>query len=302
MHVLIVGGRGQLGRAMQAELAQQKQPDSRVTVWNRPEHDLSDPQIADQLATLRPDLVINAAAWTNVDSAEAHPEAANAANALGPRYLAQGCAQCGATLVQVSTNEVFAGALGTFYREYDEPNPSSAYARSKLAGEHNVRQLLEHLYIVRVSWQFGPHGANFPSKIMAAAQKHGALRVVCDEFGNPTYAPDAAHAIWQLVQTGRYGIYHLTNAGYTSRYEFARAVLHACGRQDVPVTPIAATEWPRATLPPPHAVLVNERAAALGITLRPWSETIGEWAQQECGHRGTIQTQLAAVHAEETDL
>ncbi|MEZ4657570.1 MAG: sugar nucleotide-binding protein [Caldilineaceae bacterium] len=131
MHVLIVGGRGQLGRAMQAELARQTaRADGRVTVWNRPEHDLSDPQIARQLADLRPDLVINAAAWTNVDGAEANPEAANAANAFGPLYLAQGCDQCGAALVQVSTNEVFAGAPGTFYGEDDAPQPGSVYARS----------------------------------------------------------------------------------------------------------------------------------------------------------------------------
>ncbi|MEZ4708865.1 MAG: dTDP-4-dehydrorhamnose reductase [Caldilineaceae bacterium] len=282
MHVLIVGGRGQLGSALQAELVRQTvSANVRLTVWNRPEYDLADPQIANQLANLRPDLVINAAAWTNVDGAEANPEAAQAANAYGPLYLAQGCDRCGAALVQVSTNEVFAGAPGTFYREYDEPQPGSVYARSKLAGEINVRQQLERLYVVRVSWLFGPHGVNFPSKILAAAQKHGALRVVCDEFGNPTYAPDVARAIWQLVQTGRYGVYHLSNDGYASRYEFARAVLHACQRDAIPVTPIAATEWPRATMPPAHAVLVNARAAALGITLRPWQEAVVDWARAE---------------------
>lgn len=282
MHVLIVGGRGQLGRAVQAELAQQpKSLGLHIATWNRPEHDLSNPRIADQLVALRPDLVINAAAWTNVDGAEANPDAAYAANALGPVYLAQGCDRCGASLVQVSTNEVFAGEMNKFYREDDEPQPGSVYARSKLAGESGIRHLLERLYVVRVSWLFGPHGNNFPSKILAAAEKHGALRVVMDEFGNPTYAPDAARAIWHLVQTERYGVYHLVNEGYTSRYEFARTVLAACNRTHIPVTPIAATEWPRATMPPPHAVLVNEKAAALGIRLRPWPEAVLDWAQAE---------------------
>ena len=267
---------------MQAELAPYTAQNAlRMSIWNRPEHDLTNPQIADALVDLNPNLVINAAAWTNVDGAEASPDAAYAANALGPLYLAQGSERCGATLVQVSTNEVFAGKQGAFYAEDDLPQPGSVYAKSKLAGETAIRPLLERLYIVRVSWLFGPQGNNFPAKILAAAQKHGALRVVDDEFGNPTYAPDAAHAIWQLVQTGRYGTYHLINAGYASRFELAKSVLHACGRDDVPVAPIAATEWPRATMPPAHAVLVNVRAAALGITLRPWQEAIRDWARAE---------------------
>jgi dTDP-4-dehydrorhamnose reductase len=248
-----------------------------LTLWSRPQHDIADPEITGWVAALQPDVVINCAAWTNVDDAEAHPTAAYAANALGPQYLAEGCRRCGATLVHISTNEVFAGEPGRFYREYDQPAPASVYARSKLAGELAVSQALDRVYIVRTAWLFGANGANFPSKITAAADKYGELRIVNDEFGNPSYAPDVALALVQLVASGRYGIYHLVNAGYASRFEFAQTVLQANGRGHIPLTPIPHTAWPRPAPPPLHAVLINQAAAALGIELRPWQEAIREY-------------------------
>lgn len=277
MHILIVGAQGQLGRALQAVSGQQQAQQS--TFWSRPAYDIARPAIAEQVAALRPDVVINAAAWTNVDGAEANPDAAYAANALGPQYLAEGCRRCGATLVQISTNEVFAGEPGHFYREYDQPAPGSVYARSKLAGEVAARQVWDRVLIVRVAWLFGPGGANFPSKIMAAADKVGALRVVADEVGNPTYAPDVAAALPALIAAGRYGIYHLVNAGQASRFEFAQTTLQMSGRGHIPLTPIAHTEWPRPAPPPLHAVLVNQAAAALDITLRPWQAALEEYVK-----------------------
>lgn len=272
MHILIVGAQGQLGRALQA--VYREQTAHRTTLWSRPAYDLTKPGIANQIVDLRPDVVINAAAWTNVDGAEANPDAVYAANALGPQYLAEGCRRCNAELVQISTNEVFAGEPGRLYREYDQPAPNSVYARSKLAGEFAARQILDRLYIVRVAWLFGPGGANFPSKITAAADKLGSLRVVADEYGNPTYAPDVAAALLTLIATGRYGIYHLVNEGQASRFEWAQAALRMSGRGHIPLTPIAHTEWPRPAPPPLHAVLVNQAAAALGITLRPWQAAL----------------------------
>lgn len=123
-------------------------------------------------------------------------------------------------------------------------------------------------------------GNNFPGKIIAAADKLGALRIVADEVGNPTYAPDVATAIAQLITTERYGIYHLVNRGQTSRFEFAQAVLQATGRGNIPLTPIAHTEWPRPVQPPLHAVLINQAAAALGIELRPWQAAVDEYVKQ----------------------
>jgi len=279
MHVLIVGGLGQLGRAF-AEVFGQN-PDVRVTIWDLPEYDMTNPEISGLLASARPDLVLNAAAWTNVDGAEANPDAAYASNALGPKHLADGCVRCGASLVQISTNEVFAGTPGQVYREYDAPAPSSVYARSKAAGERAVQAVMDQWYIVRIAWLFGPWGNHFPVKIVAAADKYGALRVVDDEVGNPTYTMDVARAVARLVETGRYGVYHLVNEGSASRYEFAKAVLERTGRQGIPLEPIKLDNWPRPAPPPKHAVLVNQAGAAMGIRLPTWLAALEEYLARE---------------------
>ena len=276
-HILIAGANGQLGRA----LASQFSSADRLTCWTRPGHDIADPAITHAVAETGPDVVINAAAWTDVDGAEKAPEDAFAVNALGPKYLAEGCARCGADLVQISTNEVFPGEAGRFYREYEQVSPSSVYARSKAAGEHAIANVLDRLYIVRVAWLYAPGGNNFPAKISAAADRLGSLRVVSDEFGNPTYAPDVAAAIAQLLKRRRFGIYHFVNDGCASRYEWAVELMRLTGRESLPVAPIAADEWPRPTMPPPHAVLINQAGAALGIRLRDWREALADFVRAE---------------------
>ena len=163
--------------------------------------------------------MVHAAAYTNVDGCEQDPDLAYRVNVLGTQNVALGAQRSGAALMYVSTNEVFDGQRREPYREWDRTAPLSAYARSKTAGEEIVRQLLTHFYIVRVAWLFGPGGVNFVTKILGAAAKTGALRVAADEFGNPTYAPDVAQAMARLATTGHYGIYHLTNSGFCSRYE-----------------------------------------------------------------------------------
>ncbi len=274
MHLLIIGADGQLGRAVTAVF--DARPDVRLSAWAGRDRDITQPAIATVLARLQPDVVINCAAWTQVDAAERQPDAAFAVNSLGPSYLAQGCAECGATMVQVSTNEVFAGTPGTVYYEYDQPRPGSVYARSKLGGEIAAARVLDRLFVVRIAWLYGPGGNHFPAKIIAAADRGQALRVVDDEIGNPTYAPDVATALAALIETKRFGIYHLVNGGYASRYAWAQAVLQATGRGHVALTPIGLDEWPRPAPPPRHAVLANQAAAALGIVLRPWQEALAE--------------------------
>lgn len=279
MHILILGARGQLGQALCD--AYRSQVDCTLSQWTRPAYDITAPEITKSIAKLRPDVVINAAAWTNVDAAETDPDAAFAANALGPKYLAEGCDRCGAILVQVSTNEVFAGEAAIDYREYDQPRPRSVYARSKLAGELATQQQLDRLFLVRTAWLFSPGGNNFPRKIVAAADRLGALRVVADERGNPCYAPDVAAAIIALIPTERFGIYHLINDGSASRFEFAQAVLQARQRAHIPITPISHTEWSRLADSPLHAVLVNQAATHLGIKLRPWQDALRAYVAQE---------------------
>jgi dTDP-4-dehydrorhamnose reductase len=279
MKTIVVGGLGQLGRALMAALAAAGHD---AVVWDVPEVDITRPEISGRVAEAKPDVLINAAAWTNVDGAEANPAAAYAVNALGPRHLAEGCAAAGALMLQVSTNEVFPGLVGRFYFEDDLPQPGGAYARSKVAGERAAAAAHRGLLIVRIAWLFGPGGVNFPTKIVGAADKMAAenkpLRVVDDEFGNPTSAPDTAAAMVRLLEAGRPGAYHLVNEGFCSRYAMAQAVLQAAGRGHVAIEPTKLADYPRPSPPPPHAVLVNQAAAALGITLRPWQEAVAEYA------------------------
>jgi dTDP-4-dehydrorhamnose reductase len=273
MRVVITGHNGQLGRQLQVLFA------SHELLWlDLPDSDITDPSASRTIAAWKPDLVLHAAAYTDVDGCEGNPDKAFAANAVGTQNVALGARQAGAALLYVSTNEVFDGSRRDLYREWDQINPISVYARSKAAGEQIVRDLLDRFYIVRVAWLFGPGGANFVTKILAAAERGGALRVSADEFGNPTYAPDVAAAIARLVATGHYGIYHLTNAGFCSRYEFAGEILRLAGQPDLHITPILSAEWPRPSRPPLHAVLANTNGAALGIALRPWREALAEYA------------------------
>ena len=270
--IAITGCLGQLGRALQQALAHHT-----LLLLDLPDGDVTDPAIIPIIADFAPDVVIHPAAYTDVEGAEREPDAAYRVNVWGTQNVALACQQAGAALLYVSTNEVFDGTAGVSYREWDRPSPISVYARSKAAGERVVQTLLHRFYIVRLAWLFAPGGRNFVSKIIAAADQHGALRVVDDEFGNPTYAPDAAGAIARLIETDHYGIYHLTNAGFCSRYDFAREILRLAGRGDIPITPIPSSEWERISTPPRRALLANTAGAALGITLRPWQDALAAY-------------------------
>jgi len=273
MRIFITGHKGQLGRALYAVLAEHT-----LTGCDLPELDITDREaIGAAVADFAPDVVIHAAAWTHVDGCARDPERAYRVNALGTQNVALACAEAGAAMVYISTNEVFDGEATEPYREWDPPHPINPYGRSKAAGEWFVRHLLTRFYIVRTAWLYAPGGRNFPHRIIQLADERGALRVVTDEVGNPTYAPDLAKAIAALIRTDAYGVYHLTNAGYCSRYDFAREILRVSGREHVPVEPITLAEFQRASTPPRFAPLANTAAAALGITLRPWQEALAEF-------------------------
>ncbi|MFZ1465552.1 MAG: dTDP-4-dehydrorhamnose reductase [Anaerolineae bacterium] len=273
--VLITGCLGQLGRTLQATLTDHV----RLGI-DLPDCDITDPAVVPFIEAHAPDIIIHTAAYTNVDGAESDPDLVFRINMWGTHNLALACQRTGAPLLYISTNEVFDGTRTTSaYYEWETINPLSVYARSKAAGEAVVRTLLQRFYIVRIAWLFAPGGNNFPRKIIENADKHGRLRVVSDEFGNPTYAPDLAVAISQLITTEHFGIYHLVNGGSCSRYEFASEVLRQAGRGHVPVTPVAHSEWERPSTPPLHALLANTNAAALGITLRPWQEALAAFFQ-----------------------
>jgi dTDP-4-dehydrorhamnose reductase len=244
--------------------------------------DITDFKAARQLiADLKPDIVLHPAAWTDVDGCARDPEKAILINGFGAQNVAVAAAQIGAVILYVSSNEVFDGVSGKPYREYDVPHPINPYAYSKWVGERAVMHVNPKHYIVRTSWLFAHGGKNFIQAVLNLAQAGKPLRIVSDEVANPTYNDDLAEAIAHLIETGRYGIYHLTNEGACSRYAFARYFLDQTDYKDVPIEKICIREWSRPSVPPAYSSLSNLAARSLGITLRPWREAVDAFLKKE---------------------
>ena len=218
---------------------------------------------------------------TDVDGAARNPDLAYRVNALGTRNVAVASETIGAALLAISTNEVFDGAKSEPYLEFDLTNPINPYAKSKLAAEQFVRDLTTRFYIVRTAWLYGLGGNNFVKKIINRADTDGKLRVVTDEVSSPTYTEDLITAIEQLMTTGAYGVYHFTNDGVCSRFEFAQKILELSGRAHIPIEPIVLADYPRPSTPPPYAPLRNFCGAQIGITLRPWADALADYLQHE---------------------
>jgi len=234
-----------------------------------------------KIESIQPELVVHCAALTNVDLCAQQPDLAFRVNAIGTQNVALSCARTGAAMAYISTNEVFDGQHGTPYQEYDTPNPINPYGYSKWVGEQMLREVLPRHYIVRISWLFAHGGTNFLQKIVARAAAGESLSVVTNEVASPTYVEDLIPALAALIQTERYGIYHLANDGYTSRYEFARCILDCYGYKDVPIEPIISAQFPRPSRPPVYSGLLNVIGAHIGVRLRPWRDAVAAFAERE---------------------
>jgi dTDP-4-dehydrorhamnose reductase len=278
MRILITGAGGQLGRDLQHALASHElraagHADLDITVATA---------VADAVASFRPNVVVHAAALTDTARCEREPSLAHAVNALGAQHIAVACESIGAAMAYVSTNEVFDGAKSEPYVETDIPNPLNAYARSKLAGERLVQATLQRHYVVRTAWLYGRGGNHFVSKILQAAAL-GEVTGVTDEIASPTWTRDLAQAIARLIETNRYGVYHFTNTGEASRYDWAKETLRLAGSPSA-VRPVTTAAF-RASLPadavvpikPPYSVLTNLAGAAAGIELRPWQDALADY-------------------------
>lgn len=273
MRIFIAGNRGQLGRALIDALAEHT-----LAGGDLPQLDVADYAAARQAITeFAPDVVINAAAYTDTAGCERNPDLAFRANALGVQSLALACAASGAALLHISTNEVFDGRQSTPYRELDTPNPLNVYARSKLAGEWYAQRLCPRFYIVRTAWLYGNGTSNFIHKMTRLADERGQLSVVTDEIATPTSVLDLSRAVGALIQHPVYGIYHFTNSGQCSRFEWTRRLLDMTGRSHIPVTPTTMAAFAGAVPKPPCSVLHNFCGAALGISLRPWQDALDEF-------------------------
>ena len=270
MRVLVLGAKGMLGRSLVEAFA----PDD-VVAWDIAELDITDAaQVEEKLPAATPDVVINAAAYTNVDRAEDEPETADAVNGHAVGVLARTCAQHGIPLLHVSTDYVFSGDQPEGYHEDDDPTvPLSAYGRSKLLGEKLLGQRAKKFWLVRASWLFGPSGKHFVDAVLRLAATKSELRVVADQHGSPTYAVDLAAAIATLVrERAPFGVYHLTNSGVTTWADFARAIFKHANLK-TRVVPIPASEYPSKATRPQWSMLLNTKRPPL----RPWQEALREY-------------------------
>ena len=231
---------------------------------------------------LASDFVIHTAAYTDVDGCEENPDRAHMVNALGTRNIALICQKKNIPLVYVSTDFVFDGKKNHPYTELDEPHPLNVYGKSKLAGENYVRSFLERYFIVRTSWLYGRYGKNFVETILKLASQKRELRVVNDQVGSPTYTKDLAQETKKLLSGSSYGIYHITNSGSCSWYEFAEETLELAGLRRVKVKPITSKELNRPARRPQFSVLKSTSSGwGAEDTMRPWKEALREYIKRD---------------------
>ncbi len=276
MKVLVTGAKGMLGTDLVACLASRGH---RVVGVDVDELDITRRrEVVREVTRLRPDVLINAAAYTDVDGSETNEELAFRVNAEAVENLARACLEAGCRLIHISTDYVFDGKKEGSYREDDLPRPVGVYGRSKWEGEKRLRGILPEACVIRTAWLYGKAGKNFVKAILAQAERKGTLRVVDDQRGSPTYTRDLAAALATSAELGLTGTYHVTNRGACTWLEFARTILDLAGRRDVEVLPISTAELGRPAPRPANSVLdVGKFEAATGLLLPPWQEALADY-------------------------
>ena len=280
MKILITGVQGQLGKELMKQLKELKEK-YEVIGTTRETLDITDKEKIDvYMEDLKPDIIVNCAAYTAVDAAEEQESIAYAVNVQGPKYLAQACEKLGAKLIYISTDYVFDGNEVAYKNEEDGVNPQNVYGQTKYEGEEAVRTYCTRHFILRTAWLYG-EGHNFVRTMLQLAQKNQEINVVADQFGTPTSTKDLARVILALMQTEAYGTYHATCEGACSWYELACEIFKL-KELDVKVNPVTSETFARPAKRPFYSVLENANLKQLGLnTFRPWQEALADYLESD---------------------
>jgi len=276
--ILVIGAKGMLGRDLVPEL-HSSFPCDDILAWDIEEVDIRKQQeTIEQIEGVCPTVVINLAGYTDVDGSESHEEEAFEVNAEGMKHIVMGAKRCGAKTIYLSTDYVFDGRKGAPYLEEDPPNPLNTYGRSKRRGEEFVLELAEDGLIIRTQWLYGRHGKSFVTAILRQAREKEVLSIVDDQVGAPTYTVDLSKAISQLIRKQARGIFHVTNSGFCSWYDFGQTILRLSGMEKIKVLPVSSQDLNRKARRPAYSVLSTQKLKQeTGIELRPWPEAIKEF-------------------------
>lgn len=274
--VAVTGANGQVGQEFVSVLKNNQKYE--VYGLNKRDLDVTDAkQVVAVMTNINPDIVIHAAAYTKVDLAEKNHELAYRINEIGTQNIAEATANIQAKLVYISTDYVFSGNTDTPYNEWDPPDPISIYGKTKLAGEQIVKDTLTKHFIVRTSWVYGENGENFVKNMLRLAKEKQQLQIVKDQIGSPTYTVDLVNAILSIMESEEYGIYHVTNDGSCSWYEFAVAIFNEA-EVAVDVYPCLTEDFPSVAKRPKYSVLNHVMSKEKGFPkMRHWREALSDF-------------------------
>lgn len=281
MNILVTGANGMVARAA-AEYC--RAIGDEVTALTHQQLDIADRTAVEaRLRDLRPDAVLNCAAFTDVDGAETRRDECFAANARGPENLARACREAAARFVTVSSDYVFDGRKEGFYVEGDTPNPQSAYARSKLEGERLVEAANKEAVVIRSGWIFGAGGTNFLSEVPSLLRSGTRIKAILDSWGTPTFAGDLARRMREFAAADLRGIFHVTNAGDGTTYlEFAETAAEIGGFDRSLIEPVSLNDLKRPAMRPKNSRLASERLAATGFDpLQDWTDALRSFIEKE---------------------
>ncbi|WML41203.1 dTDP-4-dehydrorhamnose reductase [Neobacillus sp. OS1-2] len=278
MRVVVTGAAGQLGQDVVLELVRKNHE---VIGTDRTKLDITNElNVLAFISEVKPDVILHCAAYTNVDAAEENEKLAYQINASGTEYLAKAAAQIGAKMLYVSTDYVFDGSASEPYEVEQQTKPIGAYGRTKLAGEELLQRNLKEFFIVRTAWVFGIHGNNFVKTMIRLGAERGEVGVVHDQVGSPTYTVDLATFMVELMETDKYGIYHATNSGVCSWYEFAVEIFKQASLKVI-VNPLTSDQFPRPAARPNYSVLSKKKITEQGLTpLRDWKEALAAYLEE----------------------